>query len=74
MAQGRRKGIVLTIGITIFLLGLAGTLMSLFDYNLVIAGAELEAEMSYILLGVGALILIVYLVVMLVKARGDRSG
>ncbi|HUT98786.1 MAG TPA: hypothetical protein VM054_06900 [bacterium] len=71
MARPRGKGILLTIGITIFLLGLAGTLMSFFDYNLVIAGAELEAPVSYILLGVGALILIIYFVVVLIKARSS---
>ncbi|MCX7022855.1 MAG: hypothetical protein NTW26_11415 [bacterium] len=71
MARARKKGIFLTIGITIFLLGLAGTIMSFFDYNLVIAGAELEQPVPYILLGVGALILIVYLVVMIIKARSS---
>jgi hypothetical protein len=74
MARARGRNIFLTIGIAVFLLGLAGTLMSFFDYNLVIAGAELEPEMSYILLGVGALILIVYLVVVLIKARSSGSG
>jgi len=74
LARARGKGILLTIGITIFLLGLVGTLMGFFNYNLVIAGAELEQPVPYILLGVGALILVIYLVVMLVKARGDRSG
>jgi hypothetical protein len=69
MARARGKGILLTIGITIFLLGLAGTLMSFFNYNLEIAGAKLEQPIPYILLGVGAFILIVYLVLMLVKAR-----
>jgi hypothetical protein len=65
----RGRGVLLTIGIVIFLLGLAGTLMSFFDYNLVIAGTELEPPVSYILLGIGAVILIAYFVVMLIKAR-----
>jgi len=69
MARARGKGILLTIGITIFLLGLAGTLMSFFGGNLEIYGTVLEPIVSYILLGVGAFILIVYLVLMLVKAR-----
>ncbi|HDR06924.1 MAG TPA: hypothetical protein ENN88_04750 [Candidatus Coatesbacteria bacterium] len=65
----RGRGLLLTIGIVIFLLGLAGTLMSFFDYYLEIYGAVLEPVVSYILLGLGAVILIVYFVVMLVKAR-----
>jgi hypothetical protein len=74
MARARGRNIFLTIGIVIFLLGLAGTLMSFFGGRLDIHGLLLEPIVSYILLGVGALILIVYLVVVLIKARSSGSG
>jgi len=70
-ARARGRNILLTIGILIFVIGLIGTILSFFDYYLEIYGATLEPPVSYILLGIGALILILHLVAKIIKARSE---
>ncbi len=67
----RKRSVPLTIGLVIFIMGLIGTIMSFFSYNIVIYGSELEPIVSYFLLGIGAVFLIIYFVAKIIRARSE---
>ncbi len=69
--NARKRSIPLTIGLVIFIMGLIGTILSFFSYNIVIYGSELEPVVSYFLLGIGAVILGIYFIAKIIKARRE---